>query len=295
MIAKPSAEPTPRPPLTTTFASASETPPPAAATRSSDAHAQVRVGERRRERLDRGAPPRRRLGGDDVRRDGERAPASRAARASSSRLPPQRMRVTRDRVARRRRDAVGRERQVEPRGDVREHLVAAVGAGGDDRAPAASRAGEPRPRDAAQASGANAAVERLARDATCAEPRRARAPQRPRRRRAAPTRTASTGASPEPTARETPSACSESSSASPPACSTKYERSQSGSREPQLRQHLDDGGRGLGAVAEDLAPACPTPAAARSAQLLEPRRRPRRRARAASGFDFARSRPGTDG
>ena len=35
MMAKPSAEPTPRPPLTTTFASRSETPPDDSSTRSS--------------------------------------------------------------------------------------------------------------------------------------------------------------------------------------------------------------------------------------------------------------------
>ena len=46
--AKPSAEPAPRPPLTTTLASASETPPPVSVwVRSDDADDQVGVGQRR--------------------------------------------------------------------------------------------------------------------------------------------------------------------------------------------------------------------------------------------------------
>ena len=88
MIAKPSADPTPRPPLTTTFASRSETPPALSSTRSS-----TRDERCRRRRCERSRPARLRpagcVCGATVRIRGE--PCS---RASSSRLPPQRTRVT---------------------------------------------------------------------------------------------------------------------------------------------------------------------------------------------------------
>ncbi len=70
MIAKPSAEPTPRPPLTTTLASARETPPAAGRVELDDADGELGLGQLGDERLDPRAA-RGGLGGDDVRRDGE--------------------------------------------------------------------------------------------------------------------------------------------------------------------------------------------------------------------------------
>ena len=133
MIPKPSGEPAPRPEETTTLASASETPPFVDACGAfGDAHDLVGVRERRREALDlrrvRGC-----FGSDDVRRDGEerRRPVDggfleQAAAPAEARHP--------ERISGRRLDAVRGERLVEPRGDVRHHLVPALAPGGDDRA-----------------------------------------------------------------------------------------------------------------------------------------------------------------
>ena len=84
--------------------------------------------ELRRERLDAagsapaGVRPRPRA----ARRSAARTGA--CSRASSRRLPPQRTRVTSAGSPRRDGDAVGGQRQVEPRGDVGHDLVAALGA-----------------------------------------------------------------------------------------------------------------------------------------------------------------------
>ena len=77
MIAKPSAEPTPRPPVTTTFASASETPPVAGGDAVAHPDDEVGVGELGANVLDRAGAPGR-LGGDRVRRDGQQRCVARA-------------------------------------------------------------------------------------------------------------------------------------------------------------------------------------------------------------------------
>ena len=64
---------------------------------------------------------------DRVRRDGQQAGAPCSARLLEQAAAPAHAR-DRERPSPVDRDAVGRERLVEPRGDVREHLVAALGA-----------------------------------------------------------------------------------------------------------------------------------------------------------------------
>ena len=96
MTAKPSAEPTPRPPVTTTLASASETPPPVSVcdrsgtrtTRSASSSAGVNAATV----VCTGAAA---AGLDRVRGDRQQLAAP-CSRASSSRLPPQRRRVSVD-------------------------------------------------------------------------------------------------------------------------------------------------------------------------------------------------------
>ena len=133
----------------------------------------------------------------------ERIRGEPCSRASSSRLPPQRWRVTTSPSIR---GDVRRERLVEPRRDVREHLVAAVRAGRDDRVGSAGRGRRsPPPRRPARTApstrdGAHVAERRARTRAPAATARRRarrrrgrsrdtqllHAPRRPRRRPPAP-------------------------------------------------------------------------------------------------------------
>ena len=253
ITAKPSAEPTPRPPETTTSASASDTP----ARRGRDA-----LGH-----LDRVVGRRRRL--DSTSGVARRRPRPRAARpsassgepwtrASSSRLPPQRTRVTvagSPGVTDMQFAAIGRS---STRGDVREHLVAALGPG------------------ASTALGARSAI--ASASAAAQPPGRSRrlVDRRPRaRHRRARARTSAPAA--------------ESSSAGS-STNTRTHRHST----PELAEHADHRGRGVGAVAEHL------DLLARSRRQREPdhleaRVGPLRGRASSSGLRLARSRPGTDG
>ena len=176
MMAKPSFEPTPRPPLTTTFASASEMPPGRAATCSGDADDEIGLGELGREGLD--CPGASRLHcGDRVRRDGEQRPAR-------MQIAPPRAGCRPSGCASRRSGRRAWPRCSSPRtagragGDVREHLVAALGA--RRRRPRARPRRDERDHDRAHASGAKASSASCSATWTTVAPQ---APRRPRRRR----------------------------------------------------------------------------------------------------------------
>ena len=129
MIAKPSAEPTPRPPLTTTLASTRETPAGRGCDAVHDADGEVGLGQRRRERLDPGGGAGR-LRRDRVRRDREQLHGRVDARLLEQAAAPAHARH----LVAAHLGAVRRERQVEARRDAREHLVAPIRARRDDGA-----------------------------------------------------------------------------------------------------------------------------------------------------------------
>ena len=162
---------------------------------------------------------------DGVRRDG-RSAGEPCSRASSSRLPPQRTRVSVSRVARRQRHAVGGHRQIEPRGDVREDLVAAVGARARRR-----RSGD---RCAIRSTSALAARRRARSRAGDRRPR-------PRRRSIA---------------------CANVIRLQRELVVWRLGEHQEHLQHAPAREDLDDRGRRLRPVAEDLRPACPIPAGA---------------------------------
>src|SRR6266851_3215059 len=130
MMANPSFEPTPRPPLTTTFASARETPPPFVLTRSAT-HDELLVLQLGCEFLHLRLG---RCGLDDhgMRRHGDqRTRAMHACLFEQAAAPP--LAGQRHRIPRCHRNAVGRQRESHARGNACHHVVATVGTRCEDR------------------------------------------------------------------------------------------------------------------------------------------------------------------
>ena len=224
-----------------------------------------------------------RLGGDRVRRHRQEQRRG-VRRASSSRLPPHRIRVTSSGSPGLDRDAVGGQRHVEHGGGVGEHLVAALAPGRDDgrRRPA----GRPCRRRCAPTRPVRRRRARRARPrggATPCAPSPAAASRPP-----GPTSRASIDRPASPRARV--SACSATSSARR-RCSTENEQP---SRPPPVRaacRRLPGRRRHPRRAPR---PACPCPPARRAApsRAATPGRSG---VAVSSGLRPARMRPGTDG